>query len=85
MTYTDGMARAMRSLDGHAPKGFKVDIIDNDQFIVVRASERAFMSLPDEEKRRAVEYMVRVKKALESHGAIVMLSREGGEGTHGYN
>jgi hypothetical protein len=38
-----------------------------------------FMKLLDEEKRSAVEYMVRVKKALEDNGAIVLLVREGGE------
>ena len=37
------------------------------------------MRLPDEDKRRAVEYMIRVKKALEDNGAIVLLVREGGK------
>ena len=77
--YTDEMARAFRSLDHYAPKGFSVRLEDNDNFIVVRASEKQFMKLVDEDKRRAVEYMVRVKKALEDNGAIVMLVREGGQ------
>lgn len=77
--YTDAMRKAFRSLDHFAPKGFKVDLIDNDNFITVRASEKSFMSLLDEDKRRAVEYMVRVKKALEDNGAIVLLVREGGK------
>jgi len=62
--YTDNMKRAFRSLDHFAPKGFKVELVDNDTFITVRASEKSFMSLLDEDKRRAVEYMIRVKKAL---------------------
>jgi hypothetical protein len=37
------------------------------------------MSLLDEDKRRAVEYMAKVKKALEDNGAIVLLVREGGK------
>jgi hypothetical protein len=37
------------------------------------------MTLVDEDKRRAVEYMIRVKKALEDNGAIVLLVREGGK------
>jgi hypothetical protein len=37
------------------------------------------MTLLDTDKRRAVEYMVRVKKALEDNGAIVLLVREGGK------
>lgn len=77
--YTDAMRRAFRSLDHFAPKGFVLDLIDNDNFITVRASEKSFMSLLDEDKRRAVEYMVRVKKALEDNGAIVLLVREGGK------
>lgn len=77
--YTDSMRRAFRSLDHFAPKGFQLELIDNDSFITVRASEKQFMSLLDEDKRRAVEYMVRVKKALEDNGAIVLLVREGGK------
>lgn len=76
--YTDSMRKAFRSLDHFAPKGFTLDLVDNDSFITVKASEKSFMSLVDEDKRRAVEYMVRVKKALEDNGAIVLLVREGG-------
>ena len=77
--YTDEMARSFRSLDHFAPKGFSVKLEDNDTFITVRASEKMFMQLVDEDKRRAVEYMVRIKKALEDNGAIVLLVREGGK------
>ncbi len=77
--YTDNMKRAFRSLDHFAPKGFKLELIDNDSFITVRASEKSFMSLLENDKRRAVEYMIRVKKALEDNGAIVLLVREGGK------
>lgn len=77
--YTDAMARAFRSLDHFAPKGFAVRVEDNDNFITVRASEKQFVSLVDEDKRRAVEYMIRIKKALEDNGAIVLLVREGGK------
>jgi hypothetical protein len=77
--YTDEMSRAFRSLDHYAPKGFSLILEDNDNFITIRASEKQFMSLLDEDKRRAVEYMVRVKKALEDNGAIVLLVREGGK------
>jgi hypothetical protein len=37
------------------------------------------MALNGEDKVRAVEYMIRVKKALEDNGAIVLLVREGGK------
>jgi hypothetical protein len=38
------------------------------------------MSLLDDDKKLAVQYMIRVKKALEDNGAIVLLVREGGMG-----
>ena len=71
------MKRAVRSLT--PPQGFGVDIIDNEHFITVRADEAKFMKLFDRDKRLAVEYMVKVKKALEENGAIVMLVRTGGK------
>lgn len=74
--YTDAMKMAFHSI--RPPKNFSLQIIDHDHFLTVKASEKQFMNLLDEEKRHAVEYMVRVKKALEDNGAIVLLVREGG-------
>jgi hypothetical protein len=76
--YTDQMKRAFRSLT--APKNFSLQIVDNDNFLTVKAKEKDFMSLETVElKREAIEYMIRVKKALEDNGAIVLLVREGGK------
>lgn len=76
--YTDEMKRAFRSLN--CPKGFSLQIIDNDNFLTVKAKEKDFMSLDTvEKKKEAIEYMIRVKKALEDNGAIVLLVREGGK------
>lgn len=76
--YTDEMKRAFRSLE--CPKNFSLEIIDNGDFITVKAKEKVFMSLETVElKRQAIEYMIRVKKALEMNGAIVLLVREGGK------
>lgn len=72
--YTDLMQRAFRSIT--PPSNFSVDIIDNEHFLSVRANESKFMMLDEFEKRRAIEYMVKVKKALEDNGAIVMLVRD---------
>lgn len=77
--YTDGMRRAVHSLEHFKPKGFGVVILDNEHFLTVRAPETLFMSLNGEDKRKAIEYLVRVKKALEDNGAIVLLVREGGK------
>ena len=79
LMYTDKMKMAVHSLKHHAPKGFGLTIVDNEHFLSVRASEKDFMSLADEDKRRAVGYMVKIKQALEDNGAIVLLVREGGE------
>ena len=77
--YTNEMKRAFRSLDNFCPNNFKLTIIDNESFLTLQASEKEFMSLRDEEKRVAVEYMIRAKNALEDNGAIVLLVREGGK------
>jgi cytochrome c-type biogenesis protein CcmH/NrfF len=76
--YTDQMRRAFRSL--RCPEGFSLELVDNDTFITVKAKEKVFMSLDTvEKKKQAIEYMIRVKKALEDNGAIVLLVREGGK------
>ena len=77
--YTEAMKRAFHSLAHYAPKGFYLQVIDNEHFISVKAQEKTFMLLTGEGKKQAVEYMIRVKKALEDNGAIVLLVREGGE------
>jgi len=71
------MKRAFRSI--HAPKNFNLTLVDNNNFITVKASEPDFMKLTVEDRIAAVEYMIRVKKALEDNGAIVLLVREGGK------
>lgn len=77
--YTDAMARAFHSLRDHAPKGFNLQVIDHDNFLTVKASEKNFFGLTTDERVMAITYMVKVKKALEANGAIVLLVREGGE------
>jgi hypothetical protein len=72
--YTNEMAKAFRSV--RAPKNFGVQIIDNEHFLSVKANERQFLRLDDYGKRQAIEYLVRVKKALEDNGAIVLIVRE---------
>lgn len=73
--YTEQMAKAFHSI--RAPKNFSVQIFDNEHFLVVKANEKQFMQLGDFEKRSAIEYLVKVKKALEENGAIVMIVRDG--------
>lgn len=68
------MAKAVRSLV--PPKGFHVDILDHEDFLTVRADEVEFFKLPHDQKIAAVEYMIKVKNALEMNGAIVLLERK---------
>ena len=68
------MKKAFRSII--PPKNFSVELVDNDSFITVRADEKKFITLSHDEKIEAVEYMIRVKKALEYNGAIVLLVRK---------
>lgn len=75
--YTEAMARAFHQV--RAPKNFGVELIDNDHFLVVKANEKQFAQLDDYNKRQAVEYLARVKKALEENGAIVLITRDGVE------
>jgi hypothetical protein len=72
--YTDSMRKAFRSI--RAPKNFSVELVDNEHFLVVRADEMAFTKLGHDDKIEAVQYMIKVKKALEENGAIVLLTRK---------
>jgi hypothetical protein len=68
------MKRAFHSIS--APKGFGVELIDNDNFITIKLNERSFLHMSHDEKIEAVMYVSRVKKALEENGAIVLVTRE---------
>lgn len=74
--YTDDMRRAMRSLDSQCPKGFSVDIIDNDTFLSVRIDPRQLVHLGYFDQRRAALYIYNVKRALEDCGGTVLLIRK---------
>jgi hypothetical protein len=75
MAYTDAMRRAFHSVT--PPKGFVgVELVDNEHFISIRLDEKNFASLVEEDKRRAIEYVFRVKDALENNGAVVLVVRK---------
>lgn len=73
--YDDRMQRAFANLQWHCPKGFSVDLIDNKDFITIRIDSKKLINLSDFEKKRAVEYVMRVKGAFEDLGAIVLVTR----------
>lgn len=72
--YTDQMRKAVNSIS--APKGFGVQIIDNDHFLTVKLDEKKFLHMVHDEKISALQYVVKIKKALEDCGAIVLVTRE---------
>lgn len=72
--YTDSMRRAFHAVQ--APKGFLVQLIDNEHFLTIKLDERHFVSLTHDEKIAALQYVVKLKNALEMEGAIVLVTRE---------
>ena len=72
--YTNDMRRAFHSI--LPPKGFKVQVIDNEHFLTIKLNERQFVTMVHDEKIEALKYVVKVKKALEMNGAIVLVTRE---------
>lgn len=72
--YTDSMRRAFHSIV--APKGFLVQLIDNEHFLTIKLNEYDFISMNHDEKIKALQYVVQLKNALEMEGAIVLVSRK---------
>lgn len=72
--YTDSMRRVVHNIV--PPKGFGVDIIDNEQFLTIKLNEKQFANMVHDEKIAALQYVVQLKKALEENGAIVLVTRE---------
>jgi hypothetical protein len=72
--YTDSMRKAFHSV--LPPKGFSVQVIDNDSFLTIKLDERQFVRMIHDEKMQALQYVVQIKKALEMNGAIVLVTRE---------
>ena len=72
--YTDAMRMAFHSV--LPPKGFAVELIDNEYFITVRVDEIDMFRLTHEQKIEAFEYIIKVKKALEDAGAVVEVMRK---------
>ena len=72
--YTDEMRKAFHSIN--PPKDFGISIIDNDSFLTIKLNEEDFMYMMHDEKIEAVQYVTKIKSALEYLGAIVLVTRE---------
>ncbi len=73
--YDDRMRRAFHSLQHHCPPNFGVDLIDNNEFITIRIPSHKLKSLSHDNQIAAVSYVIKVKKAFEDLGAIVLVTR----------
>ncbi len=72
--YTDQMRRAFHSI--LPPNNFKVELIDNEHFLTIKLDEYVFARMVHDDKIKALQYVLNVKKALEMEGAIVLVTRE---------
>lgn len=72
--YTDQMRKAFHSII--PPKGFSVELIDNEHFLTIKLNEYNFAKMVHDEKVQALQYVLNLKKALEIEGAIVLVTRE---------
>ena len=72
--YTDEMRKAFHSIN--APKDFGISIIDNDSFLTIKLNEEDFIYMMHDEKIEAIQYVTKIKSALEYLGAIVLVTRE---------
>lgn len=68
------MRRAFHAVQ--APKGFSVQLIDNEHFLTIKLDEKHFAGLMHDEKIAALQYVLQLKNALEMEGAIVLVTRE---------
>lgn len=72
--YTDAMRRVVHNII--PPKGFGVNIIDNEHFLTIKLDEMEFIKMTHDEKIEALQYVIKLKDALEQNGAIVLVTRE---------
>ena len=72
--YTDQMRRAFHSI--LPPKGFTIELIDNEHFLTIKLNESKFAKMIHDDKIQALQYVLNLKKALEMEGAIVLVTRE---------
>jgi hypothetical protein len=68
------MRRAFHSVI--PPKGFQIELIDNDHFLTIKLDELKFAKMVHDDKIQALQYVLNLKKALEMEGAIVLVTRE---------
>ena len=69
--YNINMQRVFRSIP--VPKDFRVDIVDYDTFLTIQFYESQWRNYKDSERFKCIQYLSKVKTALERLGAVVAL------------
>ena len=69
--YTSLMKKAVHSFK--VPKDFKIDILDYDTFLTIQFYESQWKHYTDTERFQCIQYLNKVKGALENLGAKVAL------------
>lgn len=69
--YTKVMQQAIRTIK--VPKDFKIDILDYDTFLTIQFYESQWRHYNDSERFKCIQYLSKVKTALERLGAVVAL------------
>ena len=72
--YTDSMSRVVHNIQ--APKGFGVNIIENEHFLTIKLNEKEFEKMFHDEKIKALQYIVNLKNALEQNFEIDLVTME---------
>ncbi len=72
--YTEEMAKAFHEIE--APGDFKVDLYDADNWLTIVVNPESLVGKLDSELQDIVKYINDVKLALESKGAIVLVTRD---------
>jgi hypothetical protein len=72
--YSEYMRKVVHSI--LPPKNFGIQIIDNDHFLTIKLDEKKFLHMGHDDKISALQYVIKLKKALEECGAVVLVTRE---------
>jgi uncharacterized protein YqcC (DUF446 family) len=72
--YTEEMAQAFHAIT--SPEGFSVELYDNEQWLTVVIDPKSLVEKTEDELSEIVNYINKVKLALEEKGAYVLVTRD---------
>ena len=69
------MKMASAQLNAQRPEKAKYTIVDQEDFLVLRIDSEAMYKMSHDEKIQAVQWFIKLQKALEQEGAMVVVVR----------